>query len=127
MRVGDGRIVRRRPAHVDQAARTGRRLIGLDHCNVFQSAGRTVADQPVAVQRAGKIGTIQAITRFEDVEHAQDAARFAGMGDLDVDALEERLLLEQRGEFRAVDSQYATFNRRNRTETDVFNVNAAYF
>ena len=41
------------------------------------------------------------------------------MGEFDVDALEERLLLEQGNEFRAVDGQYAAVNRCRRTEADV--------
>jgi hypothetical protein len=49
------------------------------------------------------LGPFETIARFEDVNHAQDAAGFARVRKLDFDLSKKRLLFEESSEFRAVD------------------------
>jgi hypothetical protein len=94
VRAADRRILSRRAAHVDNIAFASRELIGFDHRNVLERTGVPIADETIAIERAGKIQSVQTVARFENVKDADDPARLARMGQVNVHSLEEWLLLE---------------------------------
>ena len=117
--VGDGGVFSRRAAHVDDISRTGCQLIRFDDRDVLERACLAVADEAVGIERAGKIRSVHPITRFDNVEDAEDAARFAGMGQFDFDAIEERFLFELRDQVCAIDDQSIVHDRSPRSEADI--------
>jgi hypothetical protein len=94
VRVADGGILGRRAAHIDDITRAGCELVGLNYRDILKRARLAVADEAIGIQCAGKIRPVQTITRFQNIEHADDAARLAQMRQVDFNAFAERFFFE---------------------------------
>ena len=78
-----------------------------------------VADEADSIERAGKIRTVQPIARFQNVEHAEDPARFARVGQFDFNVIEKRFLFELRDQVCAIDDQGIVHDRSPRSKADI--------
>ena len=78
-----------------------------------------VADQADRIERARKIRPVHPITRFDNIEDADDPARFARVGQFDFDPFEKRFLFELRDEVCAIDDQGIVYDRSPRSKADI--------
>ena len=117
--VGDRGVFSRRAAHVDHVSRTDCQLIRFNDRYVLERACLAVADEADRFERAGKIRTVHPITRFDNIEDAEDAARFARVGQFDFDPFEKRFLFELRDQVCAIDDQSIVHDRSPRSEADI--------
>ena len=69
MRVAKRRIIGGGAVHVDDATRVGDELIAFDDSDIFKRTRLTVANETIRIERAGKIKSIQPISRLDNVEH----------------------------------------------------------
>ena len=75
--------------------------------------------RPLSIERARKIRTVHPITRFDNIEDADDPARFARVGQFDFDVIEKRFLFELRDEVCAIDDQGIVYDRSPRSKADI--------
>jgi hypothetical protein len=72
-------------------------LIGanLDYTDILQCSCPSVSDETHRFQGAGKVGTVQSVTRFQDIKHIDDAAGLPRVSESDFNAVKKRFLRQR--------------------------------
>src|SRR5512144_1219110 len=127
MGVAERRVCGGRAVHVDNAARLGSEWVRFHNCDIFERARLAFANEAVGIESAGKIESVQPVSRLDDIEHAQNSARLSGMREFDLYMIEQRLFFELRDQLSSIDGQLVTDDFCTRSETHSFNMDQPEF
>src|SRR5262249_14822412 len=71
--------------------------------------------------------SVQSVARLQDIEHTDNATGLSRVSKIDLNAIEERFLSQNRDQFLAIDEQDMVIDRGSRAETHILNIDQTHF